>query len=279
MNHLDDKVIPLTILQRKGARKAELIPEEVMLYLQKGQLATVNLTEWLAVDHKLLLKHVLTQLELNQHQQIISDQLIQLKETKIMKVIPAIAQGWLAFMYTMMEADRLSLFNMLSSHLSDSVRCWAAYIVGMNTELTIDQKLASIRPFAADSHFGVREIAWMAVRESLALELERAIVIFKDWVMDENEWIRRFAIESIRPNGVWAKHIPALKQNPSMALPLLEIVKADPAKYVQDSTANWLNDASKTNPEWVKRVCEQWRENSDNKATNRIIIRALRSIK
>ena len=280
MNDLNGNILAETIMQRKGARKVEEIPEEVMKYLQAGQLTTVNLTEWLAVDHRMLIKHIVVQLSMQQHhQQFMLEQADQLKETKTMKVIPAIARGWLALMDHLRESERSILFQELSTHLSDSVRCWAAYIVGLNDERTIEQKLALIRPFAADTHFGVREIAWMAVRESITNELEKVIAIFKDWVKDENEWVRRFAIESIRPNGVWAKHIPALKQNPSLALPLLEIVKADPAKYVQDSVANWLNDASKTNPEWVKQVCGQWIKNSDTEATSRIVNRAMRSIK
>lgn len=69
-----------------------------------------------------------------------------------------------------------------------------------------------------------------------------------------------------------------MKQDPALALPLLEAVKSDLAKYVQDSVGNWLNDAAKTNPEWVLRLCDDWLEASDTKATRRIAARATRSI-
>jgi 3-methyladenine DNA glycosylase AlkC len=52
----------------------------------------------------------------------------------------------------------------------------------------------------------------------------------------------------------------------------------DPSRYVQDSCANWLNDASKSNSEWVVNYCEQWRKKSESAAMIYIIRRALRSI-
>ncbi|PFY09201.1 hypothetical protein COL43_10955 [Bacillus toyonensis] len=47
------------ILNRKGARKANEIPKEVLQLLQQGKVESVNLTEWLAINHIELLKNVL----------------------------------------------------------------------------------------------------------------------------------------------------------------------------------------------------------------------------
>ncbi|MBP1989788.1 DNA alkylation repair protein [Paenibacillus eucommiae] len=266
------------ILQRKGARKVSEIPDEVVSLLHKGHLQTVNLTEWLAVDHTILLQNVLSELGLKQESDAMLFAINHLNDNKIMKVIPAIAKEWLVLMDHKSEEERSRIFEALSTHRSDSVRCWSAYIVGLDHHLSLEKKLTFIRPFAADSHFGVREIAWMAVRESISKELVQAIHLLKDWVFDKDANIRRFAIESTRPQGVWAKHITALKENPGMALSLLEAVKSDPVKYVQDSVSNWLNDAIKTNPDWVLQICREWTEASDTKETKRIVTRAQRSL-
>lgn len=276
----NEMVIPISeaILQRKGARKVSDIPDEVVQLLQKGHLQTVNLTEWLAVDHIILLQNVLCELELQQESDTILLGLEHLNETKIMKIIPAIAREWLKLLERKPEEEGSRILDALATHLSDSVRCWAAYIIGLNKQLNLKEKLTSIRTFAADSHFGVREIAWMALRESISRDLVESIDILNHWVSDKDVNIRRFAIESTRPHGVWAKHITALKENPSMALPLLEAVKSDPAKYVQDSVGNWLNDASKTNPEWVLQISDEWLKTSDTKETKRIVTKAKRSL-
>ncbi|MEK4510568.1 DNA alkylation repair protein [Paenibacillus sp. FSL K6-2524] len=265
--------------QRKGARKISDIPDEVVNLLQKGQLQTVNLTEWLAVDHIVLLQTVLNELGMQQQEsEPILQRLNESNEKKTMKIIPAIAAEWLNLMALKSEEESSRIYDTLSTHLSDSVRCWAAYIIGLGQGVSLEKKLISIRPFAADSHFGVREIAWMALRESISKDLKKSIAILIAWVSDEDANIRRFAIESTRPQGVWAKHITELKENPDLGRSLLEIVKSDPAKYVQDSVGNWLNDVSKTNPDWVLQICDEWLVTSDTIETKRIVIRAKRSI-
>ncbi|WP_339320410.1 DNA alkylation repair protein [Paenibacillus sp. FSL R10-2734] len=263
---------------RKGARKVSDIPVEIIELLNTGYLQTVNLTEWLAVDHIVLLENVLEELGFGQESKPILHRLNDLSEKKIMKLIPAIAREWRQALDSKSEGEQSRVFTALAQHRSDSVRCWAAYMVGQNQSLSLSQKLTAIRPFAADDHFGVREISWMALRESVIAELEDSIEWLEDWVHDQEVNIRRFAIELTRPHGVWAKHITALKENPAIARSLLEPLKSDPAKYVQDSVSNWLNDASKSNPAWVQQICDDWLILSDTKETKRIVTRATRSI-
>jgi len=271
-------VISDSILQRKGVRKLADIPNEVVELIQKGQLESVNLTEWLAVDHIMLMQNVLFDLGLQAESNPILAKLKSTNEKSIMKIIPAIAHEWIQLLDQKSREEQSRVYGKISAHLSDSVRCWAAYIIGVDERLSIEEKLIAIRAFAADHHFGVREIAWMALRESISNDLKKSLELFNDWVKDNDANIRRFAIESTRPRGVWAKHITELKENPAMALSLLEAVNSDEAKYVQDSVGNWMNDASKTNSEWVRAVCDDWLENSNTKETKRIVTKAKRNL-
>ena len=70
----------------------------------------------------------------------------------------------------------------------------------------------------------------------------------------------------------------SFKQNPELAISILEPLKSDKAKYVQNSVANWLNDASKTNPEFVIDICKRWKSESNSKETAYIVSRALRTL-
>jgi 3-methyladenine DNA glycosylase AlkC len=91
--------------------------------------------------------------------------------------------------------------------------------------------------------------------------------------------VRRFTSELTRPCGVWCSHLTQLKTNPELAIHLLEPLKSDFAKYVQDSVGNWLNDASKSQPDWVRSVCANWLKVSKTKQTEYIVNKALRTLR
>ncbi|VXB09626.1 DNA alkylation repair protein [Bacillus altitudinis] len=265
------------IINRKGARKGTGIPHDVLFLLNQGKIESVNLTEWLAVNHKTLLHHVLPSVGLDHHLDGLTSKITQQKAESGMKAIRLIGQlldEWLQKENGEKQAEVLQAFT---HHVSDSVRCWAAYMNKQRLS-TLEEKLAYIQPFAADHHFGVREIAWMSVRESLTDQLDQSIEHLTAWAKSKDENIRRFSVEAIRPRGVWTKHIESLKQEPMRAQPILDLLKSDPSTYVQDSVGNWLNDASKTQPNWVINLCEQWLKDSDTKATRRIVKKAKRTI-
>ena len=192
--------------------------------------------------------------------------------------------GILARMQTMGEALYTHLGRSacldLAGHPADTVRGWAVFaLVSQEKDADVDTLLALARPAANDPHFGVREWSWMAVRPHLVPQLDEAIRALRPWTSEPSERIRRFASEALRPRGVWARHIPELKKEPERGLPLLEPLRADSSRYVQDSVANWVNDAAKTQPAWARELCERWQEESTTPATERIIKRALRSIR
>ena len=263
------------LLGRKGAPRIALIPPEVLQALNQGVVPTVNLNEFLALDLALLTRRVALHIGLDPGHERIEDTLAMLGAFKPVKRHGHVARA----LYDLTEprADRDSVANALATHPSDVARCWAAQWIGF-ARMPLHAKLQSVRRFAADPHFGVREVAWMAVRDDVAAALDEAIPQLVPWVGDPDPNIRRFASELTRPRGVWCAQIEALKAQPWRALPLLEPLKADPSRYVQNSVANWLNDASKTQPAWVDEICLRWSAGLPAPATQYIVRRASRSL-
>lgn len=265
----------MTVVKRKGARSAKDIPPSILEQLNRGEMDTANLTEWLAVDQKVLLAHVLHKFERSLYLQPILDKIAALKKQTVNAMNETIGTN----LYVLASNnDDFSFLDKLAMGTCDMVRCWGAYVVAKNHSLSIEEKLEAIRSFAADPHFGVREISWLALREDIAKNLLRSIEVLSNWTADKDPNIRRFASESVRPRGVWSAHIEVLKENPELGLPILEALKADKSRYVQDSVGNWLNDASKTKPDYVKELCERWEVESNAKETKYIVQKAQRTI-
>ncbi|KPE51956.1 DNA alkylation repair protein [Chryseobacterium indologenes] len=261
--------------KRKGARSIKDIPSVILEQLNRGEIETVNLTEWLAVNQKVLLKNILMQNQRTEYLNPILKGIDNLKKQTVNTINEAIGTG--IFTETLKNNDK-EFLAVISGHTSDLVRCWATYTIGRNEALPLKEKLDRIQQFAADRHFGVREICWMAVRPSIAAGLDESLSILAGWTTHEDPNIRRFASESTRPRGVWCAHIEALKQSPTPGLQILEPLKADPSRYVQDSVGNWLNDASKSQPEFVVEICDEWLRESPSKETAYIVKKALRTI-
>ncbi|MDM1046069.1 DNA alkylation repair protein [Myroides sp. 1354] len=263
-------------MKRKGSKTIQGIPSEILVQLNHGKIETANLVEWLAIDIKEMLSIVLAQCNKSTYLKPTLEALEALKKPTITLKNATIGQVLLA--ETLKTKDH-ELFTFLSQHPADMPRCWATYMVGCNTTLSPIQQLNAIQPFAADTHFGVRETAWMAVRPTIIENLTLSLEVLEPWTLHSDANIRRFATEATRPRGVWCAHIDALKSNPSLALPLLENLRNDPVKYVQDSVGNWLNDASKTQPDFVQNLCDTWLAESNTKATTYIVKKALRTLK
>lgn len=265
----------MTGAKRRGARSGGEIPEDILEQLHRGCMATANLVEWLAVDQKRLLHNILKEIRRETYFTLLEKKMDALKKKSANTISKTIGAGVLELSQ---EYEDPAILPLLAGHGSDLVRCWAAYGVGQDPRLTLQEALAAVQPFAADGHFAVREIAWLAVRSRIAQDTHPAIELLIPWAEAVDENIRRFATEATRPRGVWCEHIEVLKQNPALGLPLLERLKSDPARYVQNSVANWLNDASKTRPDFVRATCSRWQEASQSEATGYIVKKALRTI-
>jgi len=254
-------MISSTPLSRTGARRVADVPAEILHDLNTGRIEAATLVENLATDFSVLLSTVFP--DFSDAAQCIDPKL------GITKRMSAVA----GFIY-----DRYgeSKFTFLAGHHSDLCRGWAAYLLAYFPDLSLQERLNRVKIFAVDPHFGVREWAWLAMRPYIVEHPQEAIEILQPWVREDSAYLRRFAVESTRPRGVWSTHISVLKTDPAIALPLLKPLRADPARYVQDSVANWLNDAWKSSPDWVEKLCKEWNKESLETATHYITKRALR---
>ena len=270
--------ISTEIQNRKGARRTSEVPTEVVDLLNKGRIETVNLCEWLIVDQSLLIKNVFPHIGLDRYITPLVSELG--KESNLTAVKATRIVGNKLFELCANDNALASTYESLLSYPSaEIIRCYAAYIPSLDTQLSLDEKLHRLLPVVADRHYGVREIAWMAIRPEISTHLDKSIPVLTEWTSHKDENIRRFTTEVTRPRGVWCKHIGRLKENPEQAISILENLKADPTKYVQDSVGNWLNDASKSKPDFVSALCNEWATASDSPHTARIIKKALRTIR
>lgn len=252
--------------QRKGAASRAAIDPTVLARLNRGEEATATLSEALAVDFGVLLGVVAPELPAADRKTV-----ADAREQGITQRMTLVA----SLLRERLGDDALAAWQ---HHPSDTVRGWVAFGIGKHPALPLTAKLEALRPFADDDHFGVREWAWLAVRDHIAAEIQAAIAWLQAWTASDSANLRRFAIESTRPRGVWAKHIPELKQTPDWGRPLLDAVMTDESRYVQDACGNWLNDAAKSNPAWVQAFCAAWRTKSDAAATRYIVKRGLRNL-
>jgi 3-methyladenine DNA glycosylase AlkC len=269
--------IPTTILNRKGSPTTAGVPAEVRRLLDEGRIETVNLSEWLIVDQAALAARVFQDFGWEAITAPCHAALAAL-------VTPTAPRRFEAIGRVLAEAfatsrEQKDAIDRLRAHPSDIVRSWAAYLLGQSSCWSLAEKTQHIRALAADHNMSVRETAWLSVRETLASDIATTLRLLAPFVRDADPNVRRFASEATRPRGVWCRHIQSLKDDPSPALPLLEPLRSDTSKYVRDSVANWLNDASKSRPEWVQSLCARWLRESPTAETKAIAHRALRTLR
>lgn len=270
--------IPESVLRRKGARDTASVPDDVRRWLDQGLIETTNLCEWLVVNQLALAERVCRDQGWDHLVPRLRDAFAELESpTTGPQRSGAIARTFCDDAET--DAEFHATWIALSRHRSDVVRSWAGSLLALRIGLPLPRKLELVRDLAADSHMGVRESAWSGVRDAIAADLHLSFRLLGPWVRDPDANLRRFASEVTRPRGVWCRHIPSLKDDPQPGLALLEPLRSDPSKYVRDSVGNWLNDASKSRPEWVQQVCRRWSRESPTPETAAIVRRALRTLR
>lgn len=268
---------PPTPAKRTGARRMAEIPRAVLAELNAGRTETVNLVEWLAIDVRRLAKAVATGWDrpddfeaLTRAAEILSEVGVQGR-----------SRGMGAVCRNLLSKSRRAarLHHYLATHSSDMVRAWAAYSYLADERLDLAARLAAARPFAADANMAVREAAWDSFRDHLAKDLPSGVALLVEWVHDPDPNVRRCAVEATRPRGVWTAHLEPFKRDPEPGRVLLEPVRSDPSDYVRRAVANWLNDASKTRPDWVLSLRARWLAESPTKETAWILHHATRTLR
>ncbi|MDP1919889.1 MAG: DNA alkylation repair protein [Myxococcales bacterium] len=103
-----------------------------------------------------------------------------------------------------------------------------------------------------------RFTAEFSIRSLITHARARTLKELKVWAKDENAHVRRLVSEGTRPRLPWAERLPELQADPSLALPLLELLKDDESEYVRRSVANHLNDIAKDHPTVVLATARRW---------------------
>ena len=259
----------------KGHSRRADVPAELVARLSRGEVAARTLSESLVVRHSVLLGVVCPAAPKKRRDQV--DELVG--------ILPKMRAG----AELILEYGGPPLLAELTGSPSDTVLGYVAMAWGMDGDkagaaagMKLERRLAAVRPLAEHPHFGVREWAWLGLRPRVDAELDKAIHLLEPWTQEPSAGLRRFASEITRPRGVWCKRLVPLVKDPEQGRLLLEPLRADPEKYVQLSVGNWLNDASKDNPAWVRRVAADWRKRASDaasrKATEAIVRRGMRTL-
>jgi 3-methyladenine DNA glycosylase AlkC len=273
---------------RKGARSRDSINPEILLALNSGVEESANLVEWLATDKVSLLRVTAARHPDYSKALYGAANVWEESQSGIIGCYKSVGSYLALFPEFTIGGGG---FEMLSGHRSDSIRGLACFIAYFSLSNSSEFKSASAvaarnraytrvcSELITDSHFGVRELVWLAMRAGFIENGPSAFEHLSELAVSEHAYMRRFASEVSRPVGVWAAHVNWLKSNPEYAESFLNLLRADSSRYVQDSVGNWLNDAAKTRPDWVWALTDSWLSGSDSEATRYIVKRGLRSIR
>jgi len=116
-----------------------------------------------------------------------------------------------------------------------------------------------------------------AVRPFIRRYPDKSLKQMKKWAGSKNFHLRRLASEGLRPKLPWAAKLDLFIEEPEPVFDILQILKADPVKFVKKSVANHITDYIKVNPGAAYILINDWRK-SDNEHTKWIVKHATRKI-
>ena len=114
----------MTQEKRVGARSIAQISPEVLERINRGELETANLTEWLAVDQVALIQH---QFHLLGRDAYLPHLLAEIRDQKKPSTNSTCRVIGRTLGQLILQHGDEALLEQLGSHRSDMLRCWAAY--------------------------------------------------------------------------------------------------------------------------------------------------------
>ena len=118
--------------------------------------------------------------------------------------------------------------------------------------------------------------AEFVVRPFIVKNEERMMARMYAWSKHDNEHVRRLSSEGCRPQLPWGQALAGFKKDPSPVLPIITQLKTDPSAYVRKSVANNINDISKTHPDLIVKLAQDWY--GENEYTDWIIKHGCRTL-
>ena len=92
---------------------------------------------------------------------------------------------------------------------------------------------------------------------------DETLARLRQWADDDNYHVRRLVSEGTRPKLPWARKVDLTLDQ---TLPLLDMLQADPTRFVTRSVANHLNDVAKTDPDAVLGRLTAWAQGGQQAA-------------
>jgi 3-methyladenine DNA glycosylase AlkC len=126
-----------------------------------------------------------------------------------------------------------------------------------------------LRTLAASASWQEREVAATALVELAKRHPAVVLAAATKWARARDANVRRAASEALR--GL-------VGRDPEAVRPILEILREDPELYVRKSVANVLRNGTRTQPDFVCRLCEEWAR-STHPHTRWIVRDGLRKMK
>jgi 3-methyladenine DNA glycosylase AlkC len=145
--------------------------------------------------------------------------------------------------------------NLTDDDFGHFIWCVPAEWVALNgcTDERLDRSLVFLKE--ATMRFSVEN----AIRPFLSSYPEQTMRFIHRCAKDSNYHVRRLASEGIRPYLPWAQRVRLPTRS---IVAVLDVLHADPTRYVTRSVANTMNDLSRDDPELVIKTLKRWRRSA-----------------